>query len=203
MLAEAGTGTLLACGAVVLLALLLLLSALGRHRGPLKTIVVLGSGGHTSEMLSLLSALPHARFPEMVFMVAATDTNTLGRLLRQFPRARVIRTPRAREVGQSWVSTVGTTFVALLHAVWTVLKERPDCVMCNGPGTCVPVAYAAVLMRVILLRRCKIAFVESIARVHGLSLSGKLLYPVADRFLVQWEDLVQKYPRAKYVGFVI
>ena len=44
---------------------------------------------------------------------------------------------------------------------------------------------------------------ESIARVKSLSLSGKLLYPIADKFMVQWPDLLSKYPRAKYVGFVI
>jgi hypothetical protein len=44
---------------------------------------------------------------------------------------------------------------------------------------------------------------ESIARVKSLSLSGKLLYPIADKFMVQWPDLVAKYPRSRYVGFVI
>ena len=44
---------------------------------------------------------------------------------------------------------------------------------------------------------------ESIARVKSLSLSGKLLYPIADKFMVQWPDLLAKYPRARYIGFVI
>lgn len=32
-------------------------------------------------------------------------------------------------------------------------------------------------------------YVESLARVRGLSLSGRFLKKVADRFVVQWEDL--------------
>jgi beta-1,4-N-acetylglucosaminyltransferase len=55
----------------------------------------------------------------------------------------------------------------------------------------------------ICMKRCKIVFVESTTRVHGLSLSGKLLHPIADLFLVQWESLAKYYKRAKYVGFVI
>jgi hypothetical protein len=51
------------------------------------------------------------------------------------------------QVGQSWLSTVWTTVVALLYDVCVVFREMPDIVMCNGPGTCVPVAYAAWLMR--------------------------------------------------------
>ena len=76
-------------------------------------------------------------------------------------------------------------------------------VLCNGPGTCVPVAYASLLLRVFRFRRVRIAFTESVARTKRLSLSGKLLYPIADSFMVQWPQLVGQYPRARYVGFVI
>jgi beta-1,4-N-acetylglucosaminyltransferase len=46
----------------------------------------------------------------------------------------------------------------------------------------------------------KIVYVESIARVESLSLSGKLLYRTADYFLVQWPQLKAKYPAAQYLG---
>jgi beta-1,4-N-acetylglucosaminyltransferase len=46
----------------------------------------------------------------------------------------------------------------------------------------------------------KIVYVESIARVETLSLSGRLLYRTADHFLVQWPQLQAKYPRAQFVG---
>lgn len=46
----------------------------------------------------------------------------------------------------------------------------------------------------------KIVYVESIARVETLSLSGKLLYLTADYFLVQWPQLQSKYPRTEYMG---
>ena len=46
-------------------------------------------------------------------------------------------------------------------------------------------------------------FVESFARAQSLSLSGRILYPIADLFLVQWPALVAKYPRAEYHGVLI
>ena len=45
--------------------------------------------------------------------------------------------PRAREVGQGWVSSAWTTLVAFGHAVKMVAEAKPDVLLLNGPG-CVP-----------------------------------------------------------------
>jgi hypothetical protein len=62
--------------------------------------------------------------------------------------------------------------------------------LCNGPGTCVPLCFAAFLARVFLFRPCSVVFIESFCRVQSLSLSGLLLYPLVDEFVVQWPQLV-------------
>lgn len=49
----------------------------------------------------------------------------------------------------------------------------------------------------------KILFVESFCRVQTLSLTGRLVYPIADRFVVQWKGLCAKYLRAEYLGTLI
>ena len=54
--------------------------------------------------------------------------------------------------------------------------------------------------RLLLWRPCRLVYVESIARVDTLSLSGKILYKIADQFFVQWPQLQAKYPRALFVG---
>ena len=64
----------------------------------------------------------------------------------------------------------------------------------NGPGTAVPLVYAHFLISKILLWRpeAKQIFVESFCRVTSLSLTGKLIKPIVDKFIVQWEDLAPK-----------
>jgi beta-1,4-N-acetylglucosaminyltransferase len=49
---------------------------------------------------------------------------------------------------------------------------------------------------------CRIVYVESIARVRKLSLSGKILYysRMVDRFLVQWPELQVRFPCSIYAG---
>ena len=93
--------------------------------------------------------------------------------------------------------------LALIDSFSTVFRHKPDLILCNGPGTCVPICLAAFVMRVFYLNNTKTIYVESICRVKTLSLSGKILYHFADQFLVQWEELQILYPKAKYLGLLV
>ena len=46
----------------------------------------------------------------------------------------------------------------------------------------------------------KIIFIETIANMNTKTVTGKLVYKFADLFLVQWEDMLKLYPKAKYFG---
>lgn len=50
------------------------------------------------------------------------------------------------------------------------------------------------------MRKIHIIYIESFARVDEASLTGKLMYPLADLFLVQWEDMLKVFPKAIYAG---
>lgn len=140
---EAGVGqsrslALLAGGMELWLVVLLLVvvvlhwigarALLQRTDGRMVVLVVLGSGGHTSEMLSMLGALEERLKRGIVFVVAETDKMSQQRAARLFPGAEFVKTPRAREVHQSWLTTVFTTFVAALHAIKIVFEQQPDLV---------------------------------------------------------------------------
>ena len=49
---------------------------------------------------------------------------------------------------------------------------------------------------------CRLVFVESLTRVHGLSLSGRLVYPLADAVFVQWPQAARRR-RARFVGSLL
>ncbi|KAF2551753.1 hypothetical protein F2Q68_00037121 [Brassica cretica] len=100
------------------------------------------------------------------------------------------------------VTSVWTTIVAIVHALWLMIRIRPQVILCNGPGTCIPLCVIAFLFKVLGIRWSSIFYVESVARVKKLSLSGLLLYNLrmADQFFVQWPQLQKNYPRAHYVG---
>ncbi len=86
-------------------------------------------------------------------------------------------------------------FIQLFRAASVILKkEQPDVVITTGALLSFPFCVLAKL------KKKKVVYVESFARVHCRSLTGKLVAPFADLFLVQWETMLQCYPKAKYVG---
>ena len=93
---------------------------------PLRTLVVLGSGGHTAEMFALLRALPPTRYAPRVYVLADTDTTSAVKVdaheaaigsrlaldetvddaaLELMSDHALIRIPRSREVGQRYVTS--------------------------------------------------------------------------------------------------
>lgn len=220
-MASSNIAVLLTIGVITVL-VIRIIYVINRSRKPLhsksprslSTLIVLGSGGHTAEMLNLLYVLQTERFKPRYYIAAATDNMSLQKAhvfedsllgkeaLKEVGGAEFMQIYRSREVGQSYITSVGTTFVAIAHALWLMIKIRPQVILCNGPGTCIPLCVIAFLFKVLGIRWSSIFYVESIARVRKLSLSGLLLYKLhmADQLFVQWPQLKEKYPRAHYVG---
>lgn len=222
--ARAAVSVALALATLLIVRVLWILRSVGRAsraRGPGEsavTLAVLGSGGHTSEMLNLLSALDADRYRPITFMVADTDGHSRGKAEKQYgggakpgaargasgPSPRFVQIPRSREVHMGWATTVFMTLKAWVVCIVKVWSVRPELLICNGPGTCIPVILAIYVWKVLgCMGSCRVIFVESFCRVESLSMSGKIAYLLADDFLVQWPGLLDKYPRARYVGRLV
>jgi len=171
-----------------------------RTRAKVPTLIVLGSGGHTTEMLLMTKHLSSAHYHPIHYIKAATDTTSLDRLRTAHPDKRdtiiIHDIPRSREVGQSYASSILSTIHAFGFAFLLVVRLRPRLLLCNGPGTCVPICLSVWILRVLLGNCCHVVFCESYCRVETLSLTGKLLYHggLADLFVVHWKELREKYP---------
>ena len=189
-----------------------------------KTLIILGSGnccpyyavksisskgGHTSEMFRLIKQINPHLFSPRFYISAETDSLSADKAL-EFESSVASNTehviffvPRARAVGQSYISSIYTTLVASLHSLFKFITIRPDIVLCNGPGTCIPFILFAYLSRLLFIKYIPVIYIESFARVKTLSLSGKIAYRLVDRFIVQWRDLADKYGRAEYYGVLV
>uniref|UniRef100_A0A3P8SS26 UDP-N-acetylglucosamine transferase subunit ALG14 n=1 Tax=Amphiprion percula TaxID=161767 RepID=A0A3P8SS26_AMPPE len=180
-------------------------------KGPVAVLVVAGSGGHTTEILRLMESLSSSYTPRH-YVIADTDRMSQEKVCTfesskqqsdsktQFTIRRI---PRSREVRQSLSSSVVSTLNALQYSLPLVFRLRPDMVLCNGPGTCVPLCVAALLLGILGMKKVVIVYVESICRVQTLSLTGKILYPISDYFFVQWSSLRDKYPKSIFLGRIV
>ena len=99
-----------------------------------RVMVILGSGGHTGEMLQLLQHVDRARCAHMVYVRAKTDVSSEVRV-RQMEEEKknahkcsYVSIYRSREVGQSYMSSVPTTLLSIAQSIAVVYTHRPDIV---------------------------------------------------------------------------
>ncbi|KAK7575650.1 hypothetical protein V9T40_011936 [Parthenolecanium corni] len=171
-----------------------------------KTMIVIGSGGHTSEMLRTVKHLNSQRFTPRFYIMADSDTSSLCKIVETETALkgshRIWRIPRSRKVHQSYISSVFTTLYSFLYSIPIVIWNRPDVILCNGPGTCVPICVIGFLTKIFLFCNVRIIFIESICRVKSLSLTGKILIWFADLVIVQWPELKRLYKNTVYIDEV-
>lgn len=87
--------------------------------------------------------------------------------------------------------------IVAVQSLKIILKERPKIIVSTGADVTIPICYLGKFFNI------KIFFIESLCRVNDLSPSGKIVYLIADLFLVQWEKLTKKYSKARYWGTVL
>ena len=48
----------------------------------------------------------------------------------------------------------------------------------------------------------KIIYIETFANINTKTITGRLIYKFADLFIVQWEEMLELYPKAVYWGWI-
>lgn len=91
----------------------------------------------------------------------------------------------------------GFLFAMLINMVKSLkiyIKEKPDVIICTGVLAMIPLCLIAKFFGK------KLIYIESFAKVTSPTQTGKLLYKFADQFYVQWETMLEIYPKAIYLG---
>ena len=80
---------------------------------------------------------------------------------------------------------------------WKVLrKEKPDLIISCGAAVAVPFFYLGKLFG------AKTIYIEVFDRIDASTVTGKLVYPIADKFIVEWEEMLNVYPKAINLGSI-
>ena len=77
-----------------------------------------------------------------------------------------------------------------------ISKERPELIISCGAAVAVPFFYVGKLFG------AKLIYIEVFDRIDSSSLTGRLVYPIADRFIVEWEEMLKIYPKAINLGSI-
>ena len=151
----------------------------------MKLCFISSSGGHFEELSCLKS------IAGMYDSFIVTERSGPGQNTESLwaPRAYYVRQINRRE------PLFIFRFIALFFTSWRILhKENPDCIISTGALATYPLCLIAKL------RRRKIVYIESFARIDNPSLTGRLMVRLADLFIVQWEEMLKVYPHATYTG---
>lgn len=147
-----------------------------------KICFIASSGGHWEELMCLHEV---AEANESFFVTEEGGQAEDSKLARLYTLPQINRHER----------NFYYHFMKLFLSAQKILnKEKPDIIITTGALIAFPFCIIAKL------RKIKIVYIESFARVNNLSLTGKLVYHFADLFLVQWKELSELYPNARYVG---
>lgn len=82
----------------------------------------------------------------------------------------------------------------ILKSIYLFIKYRPTTIITTGTHTAVPMCYIGWLLRK------KVIYIESFSKRTTPTMAGKLVYPIATTFIVQWESMLKVYPKAKFLG---
>jgi len=150
----------------------------GEHR--VDVLLVCSSGGHLLQLRSLRAAW-----------------GGLGHLWVTFDKSDA----RSLLVGERGVFAHGPTnrnipnLLRNLILAWRLIRRRrPRTIITTGAGVAVPFCWIG------WLHGSRVVYVESFTRIDSVSLSCRLIEPVAERVYVQWPEMQRLLPKARYVG---
>ena len=79
-------------------------------------------------------------------------------------------------------------------AVKVLTKEKPDVIISSGAAVAVPFFYIGKMLKI------KTIYIEVIDRFDKPTMTGRMVYPVSDKFIVQWEEMKKVYPKSINLG---
>jgi len=156
---------------------------------PLKLAVGASAGGHANELLILLDAARQVWPVQPSVFVTTMDITAQGFAKRGMEPVHVIGEADRRKPLQA--------LLVLWRALRVAWRERPDVVVTTGS---MPLAVFCIWAK---LLGAKIVWIDSVAQVETMSVSGRVMRRIADLCLVQWPELVARYPGVEYVGEVL
>lgn len=150
----------------------------------IKLCLTCSAGGHLTELSQIGEC--YSKYRRFFITFKREDTKELAKQERVY----FVEDPSRNPIN----------LIKCLFQTFSILKkERPNVIISTGAGVAVPTCFLGKF-----LFKSKIIFIESFCRIKEPSLSGKLIYPISDLFLVQWKNLLKFYgKKAIYRGSVV
>lgn len=152
-----------------------------------KVLFISSTGGHLNELLQLKSLF--RKYDS--YLITEKTKSTIG-LNNKFNNVNYL----VYGTKDHKFSYIFKFLYNCIKSLVLYIKIRPKVIVTTGTHTAVPMCYIGKLFR------SKVIFIETFANSQSKTLAGKLVYPIADTFIVQWESMLKLYPKAIYGGWI-
>ena len=150
-----------------------------------KVLFISSTGGHLRELMKLESLFKDYNY----YIITEKDITT--KFLKEKYENRVSFVPYSTR--SKPFSYIFKYFYVILKSIYLFFKISPEVIVSTGTHTAVPMIYLGKLFG------RKIVYIETYANITKKTLTGKIIYPIADLFIVGWEKMKKLYPKAVYV----
>lgn len=158
---------------------------------PKVVLFIYGAGGHRTEMRRLMRSLKGRSCKDEFNYVSLGDGILDDDSLAHFP-AKDVRDKHSRLRS---MKLFFTSTMQLLKQVREIRECYEVCgIVSTGPGVAILPFFVFKQLGV------KTMFLETFCRFETKSITGRIMYRIADRFLVQNIELLRLYPKAEYCG---
>ncbi len=171
-----------------------------------KIIYISSMGGHLKELLALKKSMKH--FKSYIVTEKTDATSFLKNLQKTKNNKSTNNCNNDNDIffEEVYYLPYGTKknifkyfiifLMMIFKSIYILLKIRPKAIVTTGTHTAVPICYIGKIFGV------KIVYIETFANITTKTLAGKIIYPIADKFIVQWESMKKLYPKSEYFGGV-
>ena len=149
-----------------------------------KVIFASSSGGHLTELLKL-----EKLFEEYEYLLVTEKTDVTYKMKDKYNMEFFKYGPNKNIFKYFW-AIIYNIYISLK----VVIKFKPDTIITTGAQV------GGIMCFFGKLFGKKIIYIESLAKVDNLSITGRNVYLFADKFYVQWKNLCKKYKKAEYIG---
>ncbi len=156
-----------------------------------KVIFIASTGGHLNELLQLSPI-----FEKYDYTLITEKTKSNLGLNKKYPNRVHYLVSGTYTTFWAKVLYPFKFFLNCVKSLYFFIKIKPDVVITTGTHNTVPMCYIAHIFKK------KVIFIETFANSEGPTKSGKMIYPIADKFIVQWESMLEFYPNAIYAGWI-